>query len=230
MKVAFVGGCHLVGKPHGVQYSFVRLLWKRWRGKERDVHFDLIPYAVRWEALFEACREALNRKPAVLVVNVQAGLVLPTWERTMKRLGFGYGDNAPEATLNWFGPSAWKLDQKGKAYWMMKKAGIFLLGGHRENWQLIGDMWRELSCLFRESSTRVIVMTPTPAHPEYFLRGKANLQQVRKIIFEHSSVYEVCDVYSGLDKMGEKALWIDGQHLSKDGHLLIAEQLWEMLA
>lgn len=89
MNVVFVGGCHLVGKPHGIQQGFVRLLWKRWRKVYPRLHFDLIPYAVNWNALLAVFRETVNqpeKKPDLIIINIQAGLVLPTWERTLKRL------------------------------------------------------------------------------------------------------------------------------------------------
>lgn len=227
MKVIFVGGCHLVGKPHGVQYGFVRLLWKRWRRINRDVHFDLMPYAVNWDALLQTCKAALVRSPELLIINLQAGLVLPTWERTIKR--WKRAGEITQATQNWFAPTTWKPQGKGRLYWRIKAALIILLGGHCENWHRINAIWEELGQLFYQSTTRVIVMTPTPARKEYFVRGKSHLERVRKMVLANAGNYDVCDVYPELEQMGAEALWIDGQHLSIGGHAIVAETLWRSL-
>lgn len=229
MKVVFIGGCHLVGKPHGVQYGFVRRLWKRWRKESRDVHFDLVPYAARWDSLLEACRDVLARFPDVIIVNIQAALVLPTWDRTLRRLGFSGENKAEDPALNWFAPTAWKPANQGRAYWIAKRAGILLLGGHRENWSRIEEVWQEISRLLKRSPARVIVLTPTPANGEFFVRGQANLERVRELVLRFSDCYEVCDIYPDLQKMGNEALWLDGQHISVAGHTLIEEKLWSTL-
>lgn len=227
MKVIFVGGCHLVGKPHGVQYGFVRLLWRRWRKLNRKLHFDMVPYAVNWEALLQACKDGLAGSPDVLILNIQAGLVLPTWERTLKRWRVTTGETA-EVTLNWLAPTIWKPQGKGRIYWGIKGALIVLFGGHRENWHRIREIWEELTNLFAQSPSRIIVMTPTPVRKEYFVWGKSHLERVRKMVLE-GHYYEVCDVYPELLSIGSEALWIDGQHISILGHVKVADALWRLL-
>lgn len=234
MRVVFVGGCHLVGKPHGVQHGFVRLLWKSWRRIVPGLHFELVPYATDWQALQRACLEILAdplQEPDVLIVNLQAGLVLPTWERTLKRLGLKENSKEPEATENWFAPPVWHPKDRNRCYWFLKKGAIFLLGGHREDWEGIRVLWAELSERFAQAKARVIVMSPTPVLNRHFVFGQKNLETVRSLVLQgvDSGRYEVCDVYGQLLPLGERALWLDGQHLSKESHNLIAQSLEEML-
>lgn len=227
MRGIFVGGCHIVGKPHGSSYGFVRLLWKRWRSQDRKVHFDLLPYAVSWEALFRVCRDALVGKPDFIVLNIQSGLVLPTWERTLQRRGFKPGQPQGEPTENWFAPLRWEPEHRGRIYWTLKKLGILFLGGQREDWERIENEWARLAAEFAASPVRVIVMTPTPVRDDYFVRGTNNLERIRKMVLSYSG-YEVCDVYPSLRALGSEGLWYDGQHLSKKGHHVIAELLGDM--
>lgn len=228
MNVVFLGGCHLVGKPHGVSAGFVRQLWKRWRQIDRTVHFEILPYAVQWQALFDACREALKKDPDLFVLNIQSGLVLPTWERTMKRIGLKQGESM-DATENWFAPLAWKPQARGAWYWRAKRLGILALGGHREKWSWIEREWNKLAQEFQISRTRVIVMTPTPVKDEFFIRGTSNLERVRKIVLTYREGYEVFDALTEVQTLGEAGLWFDGQHISRDAHVLIANQLWSMI-
>lgn len=228
MNGIFVGGCHLVGKPHGVSAGFVRRLWKRWREVDREVHFELLPYAVEWAALFSACREALAKKPDFLVLNIQSGLVLPTWDRTMKRWGLKK-EEPLEATANWFEPLEWKPQKRGTWYWQAKRLGILVLGGHRERWSWIESEWIKLAQEFAQSSTRVIVMTPTPVNNAFFVHGMANLERVRQIVLAHQQGYEVYDAFTSVSTLGKKGLWLDGQHISREAHELIAGELWDLM-
>lgn len=233
MRVTFVGGCHLVGKPHGVQHGFVRLLWKSWRRVCTELHFDLVPYATNWQALQRACLQVLSdpqRQPDILILNLQSGLVLPTWQRTLQRLGLNKDRKEAEATENWFAPPVRPKD-RSRWYWLWKKIAIVLLGGHREDWRGIEQIWANLSLVFAKAKTRVIVMSPTPVKSKYFVFGRKNLESVRRLVLHgaDSGYYEVFDVYPMLFELGEKALWLDGQHLAKESHVLIAQSLGKML-
>ena len=228
MKATFVGGCHLVGKPHGVSAGFVRKLWKRWRSLDRNVHFEMIPYAVQWTALFDACLEGLKKEPDFLVLNIQSGLVLPTWDRTMKRLGIKKEDQA-NATENWFAPIEWKPQSRGHFYWRAKRLGILALGGHKEKWTWIEKEWGKLAQEFSKSKTRVIIMTPTPVKDEFFVRGIANLERVCEMVLTYEDDYEVYDAYVAVKGLGNLGLWLDGQHISREAHILIADQLWSLI-
>jgi hypothetical protein len=225
MKGIFIGGCHLVGKPHGVSAGFVRRLWRQWRNLDKNVHFEMIPYAVEWAALFDACREGLRKKPDFLVLNIQSGLVLPTWDRTMIRLGIK-NQKPVQDTENWFEPLDWKPQNRGRFYWSIKKMGILMLGGHREKWHWIEEEWKKLAQELYESKTLTIIMTPTPVNDEFFVHGSANLERVRKIVLKYKYSYEVYDAYEAVKTLGEEGLWLDGQHISREAHALIADQLW----
>ncbi len=229
MKVIFVGGCHLVGKPHGVSCGFVRLLWKRWRKINRNLHFDLIPYSVDWKSLLDSVKEALARRPDLIIINTQAGLVLPTWDRTLVRLGLRPKQEIDELRDNWAKTLVWQPKDKGKFYWQIKSLGILILGGHRENWNSIETLWQELSEEIEQAMVPVIIMTPTPARGEYFVRGVENLERFREMVLRYASCYRVCDVYPELKALNLDALWIDGQHLSKKGHMVVGDRLWHSI-
>lgn len=228
MDVIFVGGCHLVGKPHGVSAGFVRRLWKRWRQFDRNIHFDMLPYAVEWQALFDTCREALKKEPDCLVLNIQSGLVLPTWDRTMKRWGLKIV-NEMNATENWFAPIEWKPQKRGQWYWKAKRMGILALGGHHEKWAWIEKEWEKLALEFEKGLTRVIIMTPTPVKDEFFIHGTANLERVREIVLSFGRCYQVYDAFTAVKTLGDEGLWLDGQHISREAHKLVADQLWNMM-